>query len=114
MTEYIQTAREHATDAAETLARSLEHEVGLELANDALVEWVDQFGVDVKDRRDAKLELRFGHVDMRREEFAVTLTSGLYHWMSAGWERDRFLEAEVNVRLKDGQFRTAARRLLKA
>jgi hypothetical protein len=51
---------------------------------------------------------------MRREEFAVTLTSGLYHWMSAGWERERFLEAKVNVRLKDRQFQTPARRLLKA
>jgi hypothetical protein len=48
VTEYIQTAIESACDAAETLARSLVHDVGLELANDALVEWVDQFDVDVR------------------------------------------------------------------
>jgi transposase len=110
--EYVQAARESAQDAAKTLARSLEHEVGLELSNDALLEWVDRFGIDVEDRHDAQLALRFGRVDMRRDEFAVTLTTGLYQWMKAGWERERFVNAEVNVRLKDGHYQVPARQLL--
>lgn len=36
--EHVQAAQASATDAMETLARSLEREVGLELSNDALVE----------------------------------------------------------------------------
>jgi hypothetical protein len=111
--EYVQAARESAEDAAETLARSLEHEVGLELSNDALLEWIDRFGIDVEDRRDAQLALRFGRVDMFRDEFAVALTTGLYQWQKAGWERERFVNAEVNVRLKEGHFRVPARQLLK-
>lgn len=110
--EHVQAAQASATDAMETLARSLEHEVGLELSNDALLEWIDRFGVDVEDRRDAQLALRFGKVDMYREEFAVDLTTGLYQWMKAGWERERFLNAEVNVRLKDGYYQVPARQLL--
>ncbi|TKR25700.1 DUF7845 domain-containing protein [Natronomonas salsuginis] len=111
--QYVQAAREHATDAMDTLARSLEHEIGLELSNDALLEWLDQFGVDVDVRREAQLELRFGNVDMYRSEFAVDLTTGLYQWMKAGWERERFLNATVDVRLKDGQYRMSAQELLK-
>lgn len=110
--EHVQAAQASATDAMETLARSLEHEVGLELSNDALLEWMDRFGVDVEDRRDAQLVLRFGEVDMYREGFAVDLTTGLYQWMKAGWERERFVNAEVNVRLKDGHYRMPARQLL--
>jgi len=110
--EYVQAARESAEDAAETLARSLEHEVGLELSNDALLEWVDRFGIDVEDRRDAQLALRFGKVEMSRDEFTVALTTGLYQWMKAGWERERFVNAEVNVRLTDGHYRVPARQLL--
>ncbi|CAI50757.1 homolog to HGPV1-ORF14 [Natronomonas pharaonis DSM 2160] len=106
--EYVQSARRSAVDAAETLARSLEHEVGLELANDALVEWVDRFGVDVEDRRDAQLALRFGRVEMTREEFSVALTTGLHQWMQAGWKRERFLEAEVEVRLDGGRYQMRA------
>lgn len=113
VTEYVQAAREKAGDAAETLARTLEHKTGLELSNDALVEWVDKFGIDIDDRLDAQLALRFGRVDMRRDEFAVELTTGLYQWMKAGWERERFVNAEVNVRLKDGHYRMPARRMLK-
>jgi len=111
--EHVRAAQASATDAMETLARSLEHEVGLELSNDALLEWIDRFGVEVEDRRDAQLVLRFGKVDMSRSEFVVDLTTGLYQWMKAGWDRERFLNAEVNVRLKDGQYRVPARRLLK-
>lgn len=110
--EYVQAARESAEDAAETLVRSLEHEVGLKLSNDALLEWIDRFGIDVEDRRDAQLMLRFGHVDMSREEFVVTLTTGLYQWMKAGWKRERFMNAEIDVRLQDGHYRMSARQLL--
>lgn len=113
VTEYVQAAREKAEDAAETLARTLEHKVGLELSNDALLEWVDSHGIDVDDRQDAQLELRFGNVDMSRNEFAVSLTTGLYQWVKAGWKRDRFVNATVDVRLKDGHYRASARQLLK-
>jgi hypothetical protein len=112
VSQYVQNAKESAEDAAETLARSFEHEVGLELANDALMELVDRLGVDVQDRRDAQLLLRFGNVDEDRNQFAVTLTTGLHHWMSAGWERQWFLNAEGDVQLKEGHYRIQAKHLL--
>jgi predicted transcriptional regulator len=108
VTEAVQHAREHAEDAAETLAKSLERTVGLDVANDALVEWVDRFAVEVKDRRDAQLLLRFGRVEMTRNEFVVVLTNGLYEWARAGWDRERFLNAEVDVRLRDGNLQMRA------
>jgi len=51
-------------------------------------------------------------VEMSRDEFTVALTTGLYQWMKAGWERERFVNAEVNVRLTDGHYRVPARQLL--
>jgi hypothetical protein len=110
--EAVQHAREHLTDATETLATSLEQTVGMDLANDALLEWVDGWGVEVDDRRDAQLALRFGRLEMTRNEFIVVLTNGLHEWMRAGWHRDRFLEAEVDVRLQDARLKTRAEHIL--
>ena len=110
--EAVQHAREHLTNATETLAASLEQTVGMDLANDALLEWVDGWGIEVDDRRDAQLALRFGRLEMTRNEFIVVLTNGLHEWMRAGWHRDRFLEAEVDVRLQDAQLKTRAEHIL--
>lgn len=112
ITEAVQHAREDLEDAATTLAKSLESTVGLEVANDALLEWIDGLGVDVEDRRDAQLALRFGRVHESLNEFRVTLTTGLYDWMRAGWDRERFMNAEVDVRLDDGHYRTRAANIL--
>lgn len=108
----VQHAREHLTDAAETLAASLEQTVGMEIANDALLEWVDGWGVDVDDRRDARLALRFGRLEMTRDEFVVVLTNGFYEWMRAGWRRERFLDAEVDVHLQDARLKMRAEHVL--
>lgn len=111
VTEYIQTAREGTKDAAQTLAWSLERDVGLELSNDALLEWFDRFGVE---RREAQLLLRFGRVETTRNDFSWCLTNGLYQWMKVGWSRERFENAEVDVRLKDGDCQLPAGQLLGA
>jgi len=69
---------------------------------DSLVHWMDQHGVDVEDRRDARLQLRMNAVFDDMNEAIDALTAGLYAWMKAGWKREDFESAQATFEI-DGQ-----------
>jgi len=60
----VQEARESVRQAAEAGARAMEAaERGLDERTSAFLAWASKYGVDVDDRRDARMKLRLGDLD---------------------------------------------------
>lgn len=94
VSEAVKLARQHSEDALTTMAKAIEADTGLTIANDALLAWMDRLGVEVEDRRDAQLELRLGRVDSG-DDIRTELQRGLAAWRKAGWDPERFRNAQV-------------------
>lgn len=107
--EAVDHARTHAEDAATTLAKTLERETGMTIEGDFLVEWFDRWGVEVEDRREARLKLRFGRLPgVSIGDFKSILKDGRYAWLKSGWDPLRFNDADVIVKLDSGVHRARA------
>lgn len=98
----VQEARSSTESALASLADDLRQSRARDIVDDALTHWVDQHGVDVQDRRDARLQLRMNAVFDDIDEARVALTRGLYAWLKSGWRREAFLDAEATFEL-DGR-----------
>ena len=95
----VQQAEEAVREAAEAGAKALEAaERGLDQRTSAFIAWASRRGFDVKDRRDARLKLRFGEVE-DTNELQRQLRQGFDLWQEMGRDAWEFLDGLVEYEI---------------
>jgi hypothetical protein len=97
--EAVQHAREAAEDAAVSAARYLEAETGMRIENDRLVDWIDEYDIDISDKEGNRLEIEVGRSVSDRRKISDILREGLRYWRRAGWDINRFRTAKLRYRV---------------
>jgi hypothetical protein len=97
LSDAIDRAKEAFSTAAKTIdtVRRAEDR-GLDESTSAFLAWAASHGVDHKDARDARLELRLGKVEGVRE-LKAKVSIGFNKWLEAGRDRTRYTSATVKA-----------------
>jgi len=103
----VQKAGEAVKDAAAVSAKALEAaERGLDGRTSAFLAFCGKYDIDVQDRRDARLRLRFGELDPEADPDPSFLTKTAFEmWRNAKQDAARFRTAAVEWRRPDGDTR---------
>lgn len=106
----VQEARESVQRAAEAGARAIEAaERGLDERTSAFLTWTAKYDVDVEDRRDARMTLRFGELDPDEDpDPAFLVREALKRWKEMNRDESTFRNGIIEY---NGQ-RTEAWRLI--
>jgi len=100
----VQQAREAVRDATAAGAKALEAaERGLDERTSAFLAFCGKYDIDVQDRRDARLRLRFGELDPDADPAPAFLAKTAFRmWTDAKQDAARFRTATVEWRRPDG------------
>jgi len=104
--EAVNEARDATRRAADAASKAMEAaKRGLSETTSAFIAWAARHDVDVNDRTDARMKLRFHGVKSARE-LGDAIRTGFDVWKDAGMPETRFREAQISV---EGDLRGKAR-----
>lgn len=96
--EAIDDAREFAERGVDVAGTALDFAQNATEAS--LIRWLGSHGVEVDDRDDAQLVLRFGDPFQHDNAFRKAIHAGLMVWRHAGLDAHRFKNARVEARVQ--------------